>query len=121
MQAVDNAFTGSFFALGLFEFPQNGVIAQNEDKLPGAISLNQNYPNPFNAFTTITYNLPRSEHLSLRALDRMDREVAVLKDGFVEAGSHGVTFEGSNLASGIYFVRLDAGKLSQTKKLMLLK
>jgi hypothetical protein len=53
--------------------------------------------------------------------DVLGREVAVLKDGLVEAGTHRVTFDGSNLASGIYFARLDAGKFSQTRKLMLLK
>jgi hypothetical protein len=53
--------------------------------------------------------------------DLLGREVAVLKDGFVEAGTHQVMFDGSGLASGVYFARLDADKFSQTKKLMLLK
>ena len=53
--------------------------------------------------------------------DLLGREVAVLKDGFVEAGTYHLMFDGSGLASGIYFARLDAGKFSQTKKLMLLK
>jgi hypothetical protein len=53
--------------------------------------------------------------------DVLGREVAVLKDGFVEAGTHRVAFDGSGLASGIYFARLDAGAFSQTQKLMLLK
>jgi hypothetical protein len=53
--------------------------------------------------------------------DILGREVAVMKDGMIEAGSHRVIFDGSNLASGIYFARLDAGEFSQTKKLMLLK
>ncbi len=53
--------------------------------------------------------------------DLLGREVAVLKDGLVEAGTYRVTFDGNALASGIYFARLDAGKFSQTKKLMLLK
>jgi len=47
--------------------------------------------------------------------------VTVLKDGIVEAGSYRIIFSGSSLASGIYFARLDAGRFSQTKKLMLLK
>jgi photosystem II stability/assembly factor-like uncharacterized protein len=79
------------------------------------------FPNPFNPSTTITYNLPRTGHVSLRVFDLLGREVAVLKEGFMEVGSHHVMFDGSSLASGVYFARLDAGRFSQTKKLMLLK
>lgn len=93
----------------------------NRTQLPRSCQLAQNYPNPFNATTTISYDLPQAGHVSLRLFELLGREVAVLKDGFVEAGSHRVTFDGSNLASGIYFARLDAGKFSQTMKLMLLK
>jgi photosystem II stability/assembly factor-like uncharacterized protein len=79
------------------------------------------YPNPFNPSTTIAFDLPTASHISLRVFDLLGREVAVLTDGFVEAGTHRTTFDGSKLTSGIYFVRLDAGKFSQTQKLMLLK
>jgi hypothetical protein len=79
------------------------------------------YPNPFNSSTTIAYYLPKAGHVSLRVFDLLGCEVAVLKDGFVEAGTHRAIFDGTNLATGVYFARLDAGKFSQTKKLMLLK
>jgi hypothetical protein len=79
------------------------------------------YPNPFNPTTTIAYDLPRAGHISLRVFDLLGREVAVLKDGLVQAGSHRGRFDGTNLASGIYFARLDAGVFTQTKKLVLLK
>lgn len=69
----------------------------------------------------IAYDLPKAGHISLRVFDLLGREVVVLKDGFVGAGSHRVLFDGSGLASGTYFAQLDAGKFSQTKKLMLLK
>ncbi|MCX6601480.1 MAG: T9SS type A sorting domain-containing protein [bacterium] len=71
--------------------------------------------------TEITYDLARAGRVSLRVFDLLGREVAALKDGFSEAGSHRVTFDGRGLASGIYFARLDAGAFSQTKKLMLLR
>ena len=87
---------------------------------PSSYSL-FSYPNPFNPSTTIVYDLPQSRHISLRVFDLRGREVVVLNEGFVEAGSHHVTFDGVGLASGIYFARLDAGPFSQTKKLMLLK
>jgi hypothetical protein len=89
--------------------------------IPTACSLHQNYPNPFNSSTTILFDVPRSGDVLLRVFDLLGREVAILKDGLVEAGSHRTTFNGSNLASGIYFVQLDAGKFTQTRKLMLLK
>ncbi len=79
------------------------------------------YPNPFNPTTTIAYDVPKAGHISLRVFDLLGREVAVLKDGMMEVGTHRVMFDGSGLASGIYFTRLDAGAFSQTKKLMLLK
>jgi hypothetical protein len=98
-----------------------GLSAHDHPGLPGGYALHQNYPNPFNTITTITYDLSKAGNASLRVSDILGREVAVLKDGFVEAGTHRVTFDGSKLASGIYFVRLDAAPFSQTKKLMLLK
>jgi hypothetical protein len=88
---------------------------------PFGFSLYQNYPNPFNATTTIAYDLPNTGPVSLLVYDVLGREIAVLKDGFAEAGVHRVTFDGSHLASGIYFARLDAGSFSQTKKVILLK
>jgi hypothetical protein len=79
------------------------------------------FPNPFNSSTAIAFDLPRVSRISLRVFDVLGREVAVLKDGMLEAGNYRVMFNGNGLASGIYFARLDAGKFSQTKKLMLLK
>jgi hypothetical protein len=79
------------------------------------------FPNPFNPTTAIAYDLPQAGHISLIVYDLLGREVVVLQDGFVEAGAHRATFSGNNLASGIYFARLDAGSVSRTKKLMLLK
>jgi photosystem II stability/assembly factor-like uncharacterized protein len=87
---------------------------------PCSFSLST-YPNPFNSSTTIAYDLPKAGCFSLRVFDVLGREVAVLANGLAEAGSHRVIFDGSGLASGIYFARLDAGRFSQTKKLMLLK
>jgi hypothetical protein len=97
------------------------VTSNTSSTVPSAYALHPVYPNPFNATTTITYDLPNDGHVSLRVFDLLGREVAVLKYGFSEAGSHRVMFDGRGMASGIYFARLEAGKFSQTKKLMLLK
>jgi hypothetical protein len=103
-------------------FPGGAVAVDPMPRpLPTKFSLGQNYPNPFNATTTISFDLTKSGHISLRVFDLLGREVEALKDDMMEAGSHRVTFDGSHLASGIYFARLEAGKFSQTKKLIVLK
>jgi hypothetical protein len=89
--------------------------------LPTQFALYTPYPNPFNASTEIRYDLPKGAHVSLHVFDLLGREVAVLKNGFVEAGTHRLTFDGSNLATGIYFARLEANQFVQTRKLLLVK
>ncbi|MBI5058900.1 T9SS type A sorting domain-containing protein [candidate division KSB1 bacterium] len=97
------------------------AVHEEHEPLPTELMLRQNYPNPFNSTTNIAYDLPKAGRISLRVFDLLGREVAVLKDGIVEAGGHRTVFDGSGLASGIYFARLEAGEFSQTRKLMLLK
>ncbi|MGO9482850.1 MAG: T9SS type A sorting domain-containing protein [Candidatus Kryptoniota bacterium] len=89
--------------------------------LPTNFNLNQNYPNPFNPTTTITYRLPAVSHVSLTIHDVLGREVATLVSARQAAGDYSVTFNGSNLPSGIYFYRIKAGSYTATKKLVLLK
>jgi hypothetical protein len=95
-----------------------GVEGQNT---PTAYSLNQNYPNPFNPNTTITYELPRASNVSLRVFDILGRTASVLVNEKKEAGIHEAKFDGSNLASGVYFYRLQAGDFVAAKRLLLLK
>jgi hypothetical protein len=88
---------------------------------PSGFRLFPSFPNPFNAVTTIHYDLPNTDHVSLRVFNLLGGEVAVLKEGLVEAGNHYVTFDGASLASGIYLARLEVESLSQTNRMLLLK
>lgn len=83
--------------------------------------LNQNYPNPFNPTTKIDYYLPESGIVKLQVYDVTGRLVSTLIDGQQKAGNHKVSFNASNLASGVYFYRINFGGKIITNKMMLLK
>jgi len=90
-------------------------------ELPLTPQLSQNYPNPFNPTTTIQYSLPESAPIMLRVFSVVGQEVAVLESGVKSAGTHSVTFDASNLSSGIYFYRLETANSVITRKLTLIK
>jgi len=83
--------------------------------------LGQNYPNPFNPTTNIEFNIQNCEFVSLKVYDIIGSEVATLVNENKTSGIHNVTFDAANLASGIYFYKLQAGNFTAIKKLMLLK
>lgn len=89
--------------------------------VPTDYDLSQNYPNPFNPTTTITFAVPSSGFVSLKVYDVLGREVKTLADDNESAGYHSVIFNASDLPSGVYFYRIDAGKYTSVKKLMLVK
>ena len=84
-------------------------------------NLLQNYPNPFNPSTTITFNIPQSENVTIRVFDILGNAVAELINEQKEAGTYTIKFDATNLASGIYFYQIQAGKYSETRKLILQK
>ncbi len=91
------------------------------DDLPSGFELAANAPNPFNPSTTISFRLPETGEASLRVHDLQGREVAVLADGLLSSGEHQLTFDGSNLASGVYLYTLSQGAYSETRKMVLVK
>jgi hypothetical protein len=89
--------------------------------LPNSFKLHQNRPNPFNPETEIGFTLPNPANARLEIYNITGQNVATLISGPMEAGEHRVRWDGSQAASGIYFYHLEAGELSATKKMVLLK
>ncbi len=96
-------------------------VAQNPNDVPTKFGLEQNYPNPFNPSTQIRFGIPVSGFVSLRIFDVLGREVSTLVNERKSPGTYEVQFDGSNLPSGVYFYRLQAGSSVETKKLTLLR
>ena len=98
-----------------------GMSKPDVSAIPTEYSLSQNYPNPFNPSTTFSFSLPKAGKVQLKIFDITGREVARLVDGMKPAGSHQIVFDGSDLTSGVYFARLEAGEFRGTRKLLLIK
>lgn len=81
--------------------------------------LKQNFPNPFNGKTTISFEIPNTEHVSLKVYDILGEEVAELAGKEYSQGVHSVEFASGNLPGGIYFCWLKAGMFSSSKKMVI--
>jgi hypothetical protein len=90
-------------------------------ELPAAWSLDQNYPNPFNPLTEIRFAMPRAEFVMLKVYNLLGQEVATLVDGLMQPGVHHATFDGANLASGVYLYRVKSASFSATRKMLMMK
>jgi len=98
-----------------------GVQDPGTPDLPGDFALFQNYPNPFNPETTLEYTLISPGKVSLIIYNLLGQEVARLVSEVQQAGYHKVIWDASNITSGIYFFRLQAGDFVLTRKMLLLK
>lgn len=96
-------------------------VPQSGNSHPQQMKLGANYPNPFNPKTKIEFSLPQANDVKLTVYDVLGRRVAVLVDGKRQAGQHLVTFDASNLSSGVYIYRLKANGFSQSRKMLLVK
>jgi hypothetical protein len=98
------------------------AIEPGESAVPSVFTLYQNYPNPFNPSTSIQFDLSQSATVTLKVFDVTGRETAVLLDQELSrAGAHAVNFDGSGLASGVYFYRLEAAGSATSRKMILMK
>lgn len=88
---------------------------------PDAVRLHQAYPNPFNVQTNFSFTLEKPGHVALTVYDLAGRLIGTLASGNYPQGDHSLIFDGADLASGVYFYRLQAGQFSDTKKMLLIK
>jgi hypothetical protein len=107
--------TGTNTEWGLVE------VDRGEAALPTVTSLHQNYPNPFNANTTISFSLAEASNVELGVYDLSGRLVTTLVEGEMEAGEHLISWDASEVSSGVYFYKLTAGEYRAAKRMMLVK
>jgi hypothetical protein len=118
------AFSSDEWTDGWSSFNIDHLVSVKEEQLqtiPKVYALNQNYPNPFNPATKIRFSLPEAAKTKLTVYNALGQQVAELVNGFRNAGNYEVTWNASNLASGIYIYRLEAGRNVISKKMTLLK
>jgi hypothetical protein len=107
--------------VGADDWTLTGSFLEGVVDLPSAFALVSNYPNPFNASTVIEYQLPVSSSVKLEVYNLLGNKVATLLDAQQEAGYKSVTWDASEVSSGVYFYKLTAGDFSETKRMMLVK
>ncbi len=120
MQSSNALGTGDWSATRGFK-THNATDTEDESSLPTEFQLGNNFPNPFNPVTVINYSLPQGAEVKLSVHSILGEEVAMLKSGYTSAGNHSALFDATNLPSGIYIYRLQAGHYSSIKKMVLMK
>jgi len=100
---------------------QNQAVVRGNSGTPPADFGLSAYPNPFNSRTVLSFELRAARKVELAVYDIMGREVAVLANGYRDAGNYEIDFDGTNLPSGLYFARLTAGDFRTSQKLLLIK
>src|SRR5690606_16044772 len=98
-----------------------GTSVTGTGENPFTYSLSQNYPNPFNPTTSIHFSTPSLQNVSLKVYDMLGRQVAELVNGMHQAGNYTISFNGSELSSGVYYYKLEAENFTQTKQMVLVK
>jgi len=109
------------FDFATLKYTEDIVLGKDEINVPSEFDLHQNYPNPFNPSTVIKFDIPTDEFVRIAVYDMLGKEIAVPVNEFKHAGSYEVNIDGSALASGTYFYRINAGNFTEIKKMILIK
>lgn len=96
-------------------------ISNISSEIPDKFRLYQNYPNPFNPSTVIDFDVPKAGLVKIVVYDMLGREVKILANEYVNPGKYKVDFNGSNLSSGIYYYKINAGDFTEIKKMLMIK
>ena len=107
--------------IGAFEWQPQTNIPNKSSTIINDYILHQNYPNPFNPVTTIEYQLPQADYVSIIVYNILGEKIATLIKQKMDAGLHKILFDGSGLGSGIYYYSIQAGNYMQVKKMILIK
>jgi hypothetical protein len=107
--------------LAIYDFNFDHPTSLENEEIPVEYPLYQNYPNPFNPITTIKYQIPELTFVTIKVFDVLGNEIDLLVNAEKPIGSYEVEFDGSELTSGIYFYKIQAGDFVETKKMVLLR
>ena len=118
--AVDVVAPTTFY-VGTYSFTAMVDAVDDPGVSVNSFALKQNYPNPFNPSTTINYSIGEKTNVLIKVYDMLGREVTTLVNDVEQAGNHEVKFDASNLVSGVYVYKIQAGEYTSSKKMMLLK
>ncbi|MEQ9308027.1 MAG: T9SS type A sorting domain-containing protein [Balneolaceae bacterium] len=118
----DELFLG-YSGAPIFKYSSEDVGTVNEEVEfeKDQFILSQNYPNPFNPTTNISFNLPKAGNVTLKVYNMLGQQVATLVNGRMSAGIQVVTFDASQLSSGMYLYQIQSGNYIRTRKMMLIK
>ncbi|HPS65227.1 MAG TPA: T9SS type A sorting domain-containing protein [Ignavibacteria bacterium] len=107
--------------------PNKGIVIKNPSSVENIstvanlFSLKQNYPNPFNPSTNIEFSIAKQSNVTVKVYNLNGKEVAALVSGIYGEGIYKINWNAGELASGVYFYRIQAGNFTETKRLTLIK
>ena len=116
-----DAVTAEIDGIAWYENLRIASVESISNEIPTEFSLSQNYPNPFNPSTSIQFSLPQSSYVTLEVFNTLGERVGVLASEELSAGTYNYSWDASNLTSGIYFYKIQAGSFVEIKKMTLLK
>jgi uncharacterized protein (DUF362 family) len=106
---------------GKIDILDAGVVTGINEEISALIESGYNYPNPFYPSTTIQFSVQRAAHVKLKIYNMQGQEIAVLLDGEIAAGTHKVRWDANGLGSGTYYYTINAGKFTETRKMLIMK